>query len=103
MVKSKLLLLAVLLVGLGYGMSYWVNGTNVKAQEPKTVVAASRFQVVKTASGAGSDWIILDSVEGRAFRFTSDATHSPELLEIPIKVCNSDDCTNSKRIGMLLQ
>ena len=97
--KGTFLLVAALLVGLGYELSSWVKATHAKAQEPVTVASASRFQIVKAVAGPNSDWgiVFLDSVKGRAFRFVAGPTHDPELLEIPIKVCNNDECTSWKR------
>ena len=98
--KSTFLLVAALLVGLGYELSSWVKAAHVKAQEPVTVASASRFQIVKAVSGPNSDWgiVFLDSVQGRAFRFVAGPTHDPELLEIPIRVCANDDCTKWNKV-----
>ena len=90
MERARSLLLAVLLVAFGYQISYWVKGTNARAQDSITV-SASKFQIVKTNWGT----VILDS-SGRAFSVSQD-----KIVQMPLEVCKVDDCTTRKFGGLL--
>lgn len=90
MERARSLLLALLLVAFGYEISYWVKGTNARAQESLTV-STSKFQIVKTNWGP----VILDST-GRAFLVSQD-----KIVQMPLEVCKVDDCTTRKFGGLL--
>lgn len=92
--KSKSLVFALLLFGLGYGLSSWLHPINAHGQELVPLTVASRFQTIKTAN---EGFILLDDTSGEAFRFlTGDSHNNPVFLEIPFKACSNEDCTDWK-------
>lgn len=100
MEKSKLILCAALLIGVGYGLNSWFNPVKARGEEiaPQPLTIANRFQTIKTAN---EGFILLDDTSGEAFRFlTGDSHNNPVFLEIPFKACSNEDCTDWKTASL---
>jgi hypothetical protein len=99
--RNQMLLLftlACLLIIVGYQLNSWLTPTVARAQEPVTITAASRFQVLTTKSTQHGD-LLVDTVKGRVFEFYMVGPSGREILqELPIKACADADCTTRKRV-----
>jgi hypothetical protein len=87
----------VLLIGCGYELNSWLRPTNARAQEPVTVTAANRFQVLELKAHGD---ILVDSANGRVFDFTSGGPNGGQILqEVPVRSCADAECTAWKRVA----